>query len=88
MTIQTYRVYKSCIFFGEQERGCTKEKEEVERENIHNYFPYKLLFYCTESSHHRVPGVLDSVLLCAPVGLPPSCIFSLSNSKLLLSTGS
>ena len=47
--------YINNAFFREQERAFIKGKEEERKENVHNYFPYKLLFHCTESSRHRVP---------------------------------
>lgn len=40
------------------------------RENIHDYFPYKILFHYVGSSHHQVPWVLDFFLLWSPVSLP------------------
>lgn len=57
MTIKLteYINYAFFFFFGEQERAFIKGKEEERRENVHNNFPYNLLFHCTESSHHRVP---------------------------------
>ena len=42
------------FFFGEEERAFIKGKEEERRENVHSYFPYKLLFHYTENSHHRI----------------------------------
>lgn len=56
------KVYKSCLFFGEQGKVCSKGKEEEGRENVCNHFPYKLLFRCAVQKE-VIMGFLECLIL-------------------------